>query len=412
MIVFVGLIWITARLISRVDDHRQANEDALRLAHDELEHRVQERTAELAAERNRLRVLIDSLPDYIFVKDADLRFIATNTAHARAAHMTPEDMIGKRASEAFSDTLASRFEADDRAVIQSGKGLFNVERETVDEYGDPAWVLTTKVPLRAEDGTIVGLIGISRDITEHKQVESRQLELEVERERMALLKRFVRDVSHDFRTPLTIIFTSVDLLRKATDPQARERHLTKLEAQARQLHKLIEDTVTMTQLDGLAAKQDKREKHDINALIQRVCADQKAVVARKGHHLQLDLANNLPAVRLDPAEFIPAIRHLVVNALNYTPDGGTVTVSSTLIDHTAVIEVRDSGVGITPADLPHIFESFYRADQARGTQTGGAGLGLSIAKRIVEMHGGHIDVDSVVGEGSVFRLTLPVDDAK
>jgi PAS domain S-box-containing protein len=124
----------------------------------------------LEAERNMLRALIDNVPDYIFIKDTEGRFLLSNRSHALAGQVTtPEELIGKTAFEAFPPEMAAQFHADDQLILQSGEPLINVERHTVDADGNERIVLTTKVPLRDDDGNVIGLVGISRDVTERTQ---------------------------------------------------------------------------------------------------------------------------------------------------------------------------------------------------------------------------------------------------
>ena len=159
---------------------------------------------QIAQERDLLRTLIDHLPDYIFVKDADGHFVNSNAAHNQVAHAKNADaLLGKSAFDVFPQPLAAQFEADDQQVLHSGQALVNVERTSVDAEGHQRTVLTTKVPLRSASGQMTGLVGISRDITEHKQAEQRAVTLAAERQRAQLLREFITDVSHDFRTPLS-----------------------------------------------------------------------------------------------------------------------------------------------------------------------------------------------------------------
>jgi two-component system sensor histidine kinase BaeS len=113
-------------------------------------------------------------------------------------------------------------------------------------------------------------------------------------------------------------------------------------------------------------------------------------------------------IRADQVELERALSKLMTNAINYTPAGGTITLSVFRENNIVVLELRDTGIGISASDLPHIFERFFRADQARSIDTGGAGLGLSIVNKIIEAHGGKIEALSVVGEGSTFRLLFPL----
>ncbi len=185
------IVAIFCSLLGNIIERKQA-EEQLQEAHDALEIRVLERTAQLASinemlqaeitershaehalaeERNLLRTLIDNLPDYIFIKDRQGRFVVSNDAHTHAMQSQGIDIIGKTALETFPQDLAIRYHVDDQGVMESGKSLINVERQTIGADGTKKWVLTTKVALRDRDGDVTGLVGISRDITERKQIE-------------------------------------------------------------------------------------------------------------------------------------------------------------------------------------------------------------------------------------------------
>jgi PAS domain S-box-containing protein len=192
-------------------------EEYLQRSHDELEERVSERTAELAEanealqaeilerrkleekltqERNVLRTLLDHLPDYIFTKDREGRFVVSNEAHAHSAHVpTADDLVGKTAFDLYPPDLAAQYDADDEAVMASGQALINLERVSLDSAGNRRWVSTIKVPLRDAQGEVVGLVGISRDITERKATETALLESEAAEREQRTLAEALRDIA-------------------------------------------------------------------------------------------------------------------------------------------------------------------------------------------------------------------------
>ncbi len=360
----------------------------------------------LIQERDILRALIDSSPDYIFVKDAQQRFVVSNIAHARAANLTPDELVGKTAFDVFPPDLAAQFHADDERVMQLGKPLINLERSTIGEHGEARTVLTTKIPLWDKDGQVASLVGISRDITEHKQLEAQSAELAAERERVKILRRFISDMSHDIRTPLSIINSSLYLLLKNTDPAKQQFHANKIEQQTLRLDRLLEELLQMERLD-----EEGNNYHfyltDINALLTPIINEYEPIGSAKQITIAFVPDSQPCFAQIDTTEFSRAITNLLENAVTYTPPGGSITVRTSVQADQTIISIQDTGIGIPANDLPHIFERFYRADQARSTDTGGTGLGLPIAQRIIEGHGGTLEAESTNGQGSTFFIRLP-----
>jgi PAS domain S-box-containing protein len=363
---------------------------------------------QLAYERNLLRTLIDGTPDYIFIKDREGRFVISNIPHAKAVNSTPEALAGKTAFETFPPELAAQYDADDRAVMESGQALLNVERTSIDAEGHFKTVLTNKIPLIDDDGNCTGLIGISRDITDLKTLESKSLELTVEQQRMRVLRQFIRDLSHDFRTPLTVISTSVYLLQKLTNPEQQQQQIDKLKTQTERLTQLFDELLTMTRLDNEVDPM-QLEPVDLNLLVSTILDHEKPSAQVKYQTVSYTPAPNLPLINGDSASLRRAITAVVSNAITYTPERGTISLHTQPEQDCILIEVQDTGIGMDEATLPHIFERLYRADEARSTYSGGMGLGLSIAKKIIEAHGGTITADSVHGQGSTFCLRLPLN---
>jgi signal transduction histidine kinase len=147
---------------------------------------------------------------------------------------------------------------------------------------------------------------------------------------------------------------------------------------------------------------------DLNELLHTVITKQTPFAESKGIHIELQEDESTLEILADSEEMEQAIKHLVTNAIAYTPEGGEIRIHTYQQDSTVNIEISDTGEGIDAEHIPHIFDFFYRADKARSTHSGGVGLGLSIVKLIAEAHNGSVSVESALGKGSVFTLTLPV----
>ena len=221
-----------------------------------------------------------------------------------------------------------------------------------------------------------------------------------------LRQQLVADVAHELRTPLANIRGYLEAIEDGV-VAADEETLRTLREEAAQLNGLIDDLQELTQAEAGALRLD-REPVAPAELIERATDAARARAVEKGIALASRAAPGLPAVDIDLQRIMQVLQNLLANALRHTPPGGRIVVSAgPRPDGQVAIGVEDTGSGIAPEDLPHIFERFYRADSSRARSTGGSGLGLTIARRLVETHGGTIGVESVVGQGSRFTFTLP-----
>ena len=362
---------------------------------------------QIAQERDLLRTLIDHLPDYIFVKDANGRFVNSNAAHNRIAHVKDADeLYGKSAIEVFPQELAAQFTADDQRVLHTGEAMLNVERMSIDAEGRERTVLTTKVPLRDAFGTVTGLVGISRDITEHKQAEQQALYLHDERQRVQGLHQFIGDATHDLMTPIAIINTSTDLARRAPNQERLFVHLDKIERMSEALQDRLQDMLTMAQLGIMTAGDLEVRAVDLVQLLSNLIETFRPRAEAKAQQLSGEVGPQVGILQADGLYLDMALAKIVDNAIQYADNGGTIQISIARHESQVAIAIRDTGIGIADADLEHIFDSFYRAKRHRPLAAG-AGLGLSIAQRIINLHHGRIEVNSVIGSGSTFTLLLP-----
>jgi len=222
------------------------------------------------------------------------------------------------------------------------------------------------------------------------------------------LSQFTADASHELRTPIALIRTTAELtLRRERSPETYREALNQVVAESERTSRLVEDLLLLARADaGLPAL--SLERVELTPLVRDVC-EQGQVLAEAR---QLQISAEVP----DQAVFVeandPALRRLLLllldNAVKYTPAGGRITVSLGCDAAGTTVAVRDTGIGIPDAALPHVFERFYRADESRNRDAGGAGLGLAIAKWIAERHHANLEAESVVGQGSTFRIRFPL----
>jgi signal transduction histidine kinase len=233
-------------------------------------------------------------------------------------------------------------------------------------------------------------------------------------------RAFVANASHELRTPLTNVKLRAEALNNGAldDPVTARKFAREIESEANRLARMANDLLTLTRQDAIALQ--TRERMNLGNLIGEVTGEMSLRAAKGGINLEQQIAPDLPLVSADPAGMQTVLLNLLDNAIQYTPSGGTITVRACGDDarQHVIIEVSDTGAGITPEDLPHIFERFYRADKSRSRRMAqqrngsalagsGAGLGLAIVHGIVEEHGGKIGAESEPGRGTTLTVTLP-----
>lgn len=291
--------------------------------------------------------------------------------------------------------LARRFAAPLRRLTEASRGLAE---------GD----LSRRVPDAWTVGGTVETAELSRQFNAMaERVEESMAIIRRDRDRS---RDFLADVSHELRTPLAALRTFNELLQEGAveDPETRAEFLESSRQQIERLDWLAHNLLELSKLDSGLLELDLRPE-DLRATVETAVEQAELPARRRGVDLRLELPNQPLRIRHDPPRVGQVVGNLLSNSLKFTPRGGAVRVALAATSDGARIEVSDTGVGIDAAELPHIFERFYRGSLANEARGSGSGLGLAIARSIVEMHGGRIGVESRLGHGSTFRVVLPRD---
>jgi two-component system phosphate regulon sensor histidine kinase PhoR len=335
-------------------------------------------------ERNRLEAVLASLRDAVVAVGPRGELILANRSAAELLGV-PQDALGRPVREVLPlPALVQLLEAAAAGRDQS---------EELPLPGGRVAEVTCS-PIRG-NGQPAGAVAVVRDVTELRRSERLRREL-------------VANVSHELRTPLTSIkgFVETLLAGALRDEQNSRRFLEIIEAEANRLTKLVDDLLELSRLESKGVT-FQLQPVDLGQLCRAVAERQQPRAERAGVRLECSAEAGVVVVA-DPDRVEQVVTNLVDNALKFTPEGGRVHVRVRVRGSEAWVSVEDTGRGIPPDDLPHVFERFYRADRSRTRASGGSGLGLAIAKHLVEMQGGRIWATSTPGQGSVFSFAFPL----
>lgn len=252
-------------------------------------------------------------------------------------------------------------------------------------------------------GKPAGKLVVLRDVTERIIAEKIAFETAIEQHRLRLLTQFLRDISHEFRTPLSVINTSLYIMEKSADPTQQKHRREIIQIQSNRLDSLISEMLISVQLDTYSTLEPTLI--NLSSLLQTVIQEQMPTAKAKQQQIIAHLPPASVYIVGDSFMLQKALCNILQNACRYTPDGGTITIAGAEVNETATVTITDSGIGMSDETQTRIFERFFRADDSHSTP--GFGLGLPIAQTIIEKHHGRIDVESTPGTGSSFTIRLP-----
>ncbi|MBN2898710.1 MAG: HAMP domain-containing protein, partial [Clostridia bacterium] len=258
-------------------------------------------------------------------------------------------------------------------------------------------------PYKNDKGVFDGIVYVFQDVTEQQKLDE-------------MRKDFVANVSHELKTPLTSIksYTETILDGMVEDVDMQRQFLEVVNSEADRMTRLVRDLLQLSNFDAKKVVFDK-EYHDYNDLINKAVLKLRVTAEQKSQKLTYEAKVDKMEGYFDYDRIEQVVLNIMSNAIKYTPEHGVVDIELREEEAYAVIAIKDNGMGIPAKDIPFVFDRFYRVDKARSREMGGTGLGLSIAREIVEAHGGEIDVQSIVDEGTTMTIYLPLglsDDIK
>lgn len=345
---------------------------------------LERQVTELQKEKGQLAAILDGMVEGVLVTDGGGRIVLVNPALVSMLNIEG-DCRGQTILECLRN--AAVHDAVERAILED-----KPQEDEISLYvgGEERNVVVHAAPLRE------GVVSVFYDVTGVRRLEN-------------VRKEFVANVSHELKTPLTCIRGYAETLRSGAlgDEAAARRFVEKIETNAAQLQNLVEDILKLSQIES-GRLEIATAATPLKGVVAAVCEEFSEMARAKGIDLRNRVTQEVVA-EADPQAFRQILGNLLENALKYTPEGGTVTVSAETKDGACRFAVTDTGIGIPKADLPRVFERFYRVDKARSRQMGGTGLGLAIVKHLVQAQGGEVGMASELGKGSVFWFTLPLE---
>jgi two-component system sensor histidine kinase SenX3 len=350
-----------------------------RIAHDATSAAARSRI-----QRDRLAGTLGSAVEGVVVVDTDGIEVFRNAAAARFRDARHADAVAER-------TITSMLE---RALTG------DTSEEELHLFGPPPMVLQLRALPLLDGVALLGAAVLIHDVSDLHRVES-------------VRRDFVANVSHELKTPIGGLELLAETLASETDPAVIRPLTERMVKEAERLSRIVDDLLDLSIIETQASP---RSPTAVGALLDEVIERMRPVASARDIELRVDVDRSASDTLLvcDGRQIASAIENLVDNAVKYSENGTVVELRAGCIDDHFELAVRDEGIGIPKRDRERIFERFYRVDQARSRATGGTGLGLSIVRHVAQAHGGEVSVESTEGEGSTFRLSVPLghpDDA-
>ena len=376
------LVLIVRRALDKQDLERRAQQ---------LQEERARNLYDLATEQSRLRAIVNCMADGVLVTNRDLEVVLCNPALMRLMELSPPPAQPAPLEGFLNDDTLVEALCNPLARASTETAFISQELQRGQTH-----LRALSALVYGPDREVLGTVTVLHDITSLKEID-------------AMKSNFVHQVSHELRAPLSAIKQQHTVILEGLAGELTEKQqelLSRSQARMQGLLDMINDLLDVSKIESGHAFQEQVPLR-LDEILKETAVLMNEKAAEQGITLQLELGPELPMIQADPRSMEEVLTNLLSNAINYSPDGGTVTVSA--LSHGEYLEVRvsDTGIGIAQEEIPRIFDKFYRVKHPDTRKVVGSGLGLSIVKGILEAHRGSVEVESEPGVGTTFRVLLP-----
>jgi two-component system phosphate regulon sensor histidine kinase PhoR len=365
------------------------------LALENIFARQQELERQIAGRESGTQTILGAMQDGLLVVDARSRVMLMNQPFERLFELR-DPAVGLPLIEAVRHATLDELIAE---TLGTGEAMRSELSVTDSRTHSERHIEVSAVPIKKADDEMSGAVVLFHDITELKQLDQ-------------IRREFVANVSHELRTPLSILRGYIEVL--LDEPETSREELTRIlsimERHSKRLQRLVDDLLSLAQLESSQAKLELSVVR-VDELLNNLIRDWKEKLAAKNLKVSVDLASEALTLRADGTRLEEVLHNLLDNAVKFSRENGQIHLQAMRRDSEMVLSVADNGLGISKEHLPRIFERFYRADKARSRELGGTGLGLAIVKHIAQLHGGCVEAESELGHGTTIRVVLPLRSA-
>jgi two-component system phosphate regulon sensor histidine kinase PhoR len=342
-------------------------------------------------EKERILAIVGGMSEALMLIGADDSIYLANDAFCGLFGLEKHSIVGRPYWEVILVEEVSQFV---RAALESKKPEYS-ECAIRGSHQKLKYYQTSSSPIISEKGHFRGIVLMFHDVTPMKETEK-------------IRREFVDNVSHELKTPISTVIATAETLigKEPTDAETRKRFYNTIFENTHRLNTLVNDILALSEIEHKKASLELTLE-DIADIVKTVVQNFSEPIKNKGQDIKLHIPGNLPSANVDRKTLSRALGNMLDNAIKYTDEGGLISVDVQKEKNFLRIDIKDNGIGISPEHVERIFERFYRVDKARSIKSGGTGLGLAVAKHIIEAHRGKIEVSSSPGKGSKFSVFLP-----